>query len=498
MALTLERQLEAMETARKLREECRMAFFNPTAKQQEFFDLGLTAWERQLRAGNQLGKSDAGAYEFSCHLTGEYPADWLGYRFRRPVRAWACGETGLDVRNVIQTKLCGDYAIVGSLGTGFIPKDCFTDKPSMARGVTDAFDTITVRHKIGGISRVQFKSYEQGREKFQGEPVDLIWADEEPPMDIYTEMLARLTATHGIIFVTYTPLNGVTKLIKRFRQKVDENGNLVKGRAETLMTLKDATHLSAEIVERILKQYPLHEREARLNGVPLLGSGGVFEEVNPQMLRVPLSVRGEGIWHSDLGQLRVSHWSFMWAIDFGIAHPFAAVLLAWDRDFDCIYVLHEIKMEGAVPKAHAERMRAIAADVPVAWPHDGTAHEKGSGEQLVGFYKKEKLKMLSSHATFADGGYSTEAGIMDMIGRMRSDRFKVAEGCTGWFDEFSGYHRKNGLIVKEHDDLLSATRIGCMQIRSSRAISLGFRPQAGARRGKGRWTPDQHYLGIDP
>jgi len=62
---------------------------------------------------------------------------------------------------------------------------------------------------------------------------------------------------------------------------------------------------------------------------------------------------------------------------------------------------------------------------------------------------------------------------MEMLSRMRSDRFKVAAGCIEWQEEFQGYHRKDGLIVKTNDDLLSATRVGIMQLRSSKAVALG-------------------------
>lgn len=74
---------------------------------------------------------------------------------------------------------------------------------------------------------------------------------------------------------------------------------------------------------------------------------------------------------------------------------------------------------------------------------------------------------------------------MDMLTRMKSDRFKVAAGCIEWQDEFMGYHRKDGLIVKTNDDLLSATRIGVMQIRSSKPVGLGSgRGYAGDGRGQ--------------
>ncbi len=89
--------------------------------------------------------------------------------------------------------------------------------------------------------------------------------------------------------------------------------------------------------------------------------------------------------------------------------------------------------------------------------------------------------MLGQHATHVTGGYNTEAGIMEMLTRMRDGRFKIGTATLEWQEEFQGYHRKNGLIVKANDDLLSATRIGVMQLRSARAVPLGS-----TRRGRSR------------
>lgn len=464
--LTMKEAAEWLSLQIKLREEGKFKFFNPSPKQIEFFDLGMGNRERLLRAGNQLGKSEAGAFETACHMTGEYPDDWMGRRFTHAPRGWLAGVSSKDVRDIQQVKLCGAFGNPEALGTGMIPKDRFAKKPSLGRGVTDGFDTIFVKHTSGGVSTASFKSYEQGRENFQGEPVDFIWADEEPPMDIYSEMLTRTTATRGMIYVTFTPLKGMTELLRRFRERAPS-------RAEVLMTIRDATHYTAEEREEIIARYPAHEREARANGAPMLGSGAVFEEVTQESLRVPLLVAGNEIIHTKIGPIMTGSWAKLWGIDFGIGHPFAATLLAWDRDNDCIYVLAEVKIPGGIPAIHASRMKAIAANVPVAWPHDGNARDKGSGEQLAGFYKKEGLLMLPGHATFEGGGYGTEAGVMEMLGRMRKGQFKVAEGCTEWYNEFSSYYRKDGLIVKEFDDLLSATRVGVMQIRSGRAVPLG-------------------------
>jgi hypothetical protein len=142
-------------------------------------------------------------------------------------------------------------------------------------------------------------------------------------------------------------------------------------------------------------------------------------------------------------------------------------LLAWDRDTDTIYIVDAFKVSGQIPLGHADPMKRIAPNVPVAWPHDGAAREAGSGEPLARLYKDQGLKMLSEHATHTTGGYSTEAGIADMLTRMRDGRFKVASHLAEWWDEFRSYHRDKGLIVKVHDDLMSATRIGVMAHRKA-------------------------------
>jgi len=428
--------------------------FAPYPKQQEFLALGRTKRERLLIAGNQNGKTHTGAFEAACHLTGDYPAWWKGRVFDKPTKGWIAGETSLVVRDVQQKKLCGEPGVDEEFGTGMIPKDLFVDKPSLARGITDAYDTIQVRHVSGGVSVARFKSYEQGRTKFQGESIDWGWADEEPPEDVYAELLTRTVATGGMCFMTFTPLKGRSSVVLRFLDEPDEN------RGVTSMTIDDALHIPAEERAKIISAFLPHEREARARGVPTLGSGRIFMTPEGIITEPPLEYIPE-------------HWTKLWGIDFGIGHPFAAVLTLWDRDNDVIHVHHAYRVADALPIQHAFAMKQIGAAVPVAWPKDGADREKSSGEPLAAAYKKHDLKMLSDHATWPDGGLSTEAGILEMDERMKSGRFKVAAHLSEWFDEYRFYHRKDGLIVKMKDDLMSATRVAVMMKRFGRAVTLG-------------------------
>jgi len=202
-SLTLDQALEGLEAAATLKAENKSAFFKPYPKQALFVQLGASKRERLLMAANQSGKTEIGAYETACHLTGLYPLWWRGKRFKKPTKGWIAGESSTVVRDVQQKKLCGEPGVVASFGTGMIPKDCLLDW-SLARGITDAYDTIQVKHVSGGISIARFKSYEQGREKFQAETIDFGWPDEEPSEEIYSEFLTRLSEG-GIMYMTFTP-----------------------------------------------------------------------------------------------------------------------------------------------------------------------------------------------------------------------------------------------------------------------------------------------------
>lgn len=439
-----------------------MEDFTPYPKQQEFFDAGHFR-ERMFCAGNQRGKSEAGAYEMACHLTGIYPDDWLGRKFDRPVIAWAAGKTGVVTRDVQQAKLFGMPGLDEALGTGMVPKEKIIGRPSTQRGVTDFFDTVHVRHVSGGISSLTFKSFEQGWEKFLGKPVDVIWLDEEPDDKVYDQCVTRTNATAGMIYVTLTPEEGYTKLVNRFFKN-----DAPKYRILIRMFKTDLPVLEGENLERIMSGIPKWQWEMRLNGEPLVGQGMVFSLPRDQIAEPTMPAIAIPI-----------HWPKLWGLDFGISedHNFAAVLIAWDRDKDLIHVLDAFKMASGGPLQHAVRIKQAGILVPVAWPHDGWAvwQSRGATDAVKDLYKAQGLRMLPEHAQFEGGGYATEAGVMEMEQRFTSNRLRVAAHLEEWFQEYMQYSRKDGAIVKKFDDLMSATRIAVMAKRDAKPVVLGSR-----------------------
>ena len=192
------------------------------AKHMEFFESGAEYRERCAMCANRVGKTyGMGAYELTCHLTGIYPDWWVGRKFDTPVEVWAAGKTNETTRDIVQSTLVGNIAHSGNRktvdGTGMIPGDllCLDDHTWKA-GVPDLLDTIKIKHVSGQRSLLGIKSYQQGRGSFEGTAKHAIWCDEEPPVDIYGECVIRTATVQGIIFITFTPREGMSEVVLSF------------------------------------------------------------------------------------------------------------------------------------------------------------------------------------------------------------------------------------------------------------------------------------------
>ena len=150
-------------------------------------------------------------------MIGWYPDWWAGHRFNRPIVCWAAGEDGKAVRESLQPTLMGPPE---AQGTGLVPAETIV-RATARGGVPDAIDSAEIRHSSGGVSRLVFKAYEQGRESFQAAKIDIGLCDEEPPLAIYTELLTRTMSTvpgepNGHVLCAFTPLRGVSQTVLRF------------------------------------------------------------------------------------------------------------------------------------------------------------------------------------------------------------------------------------------------------------------------------------------
>ena len=429
---------------------------HPYEWQLKFHNASDEHSERALICANRVGKSMTGAREVAAHLTGEYPDWWEGRRFNHGVRAWVGSDTNETSREIVQAALLGDQA-----SPGWIPVDSIVDVKYRQAGIADVVDYFTVRHASSGTSRCVFKTYEQGRKKWQGTSQHLIWFDEEPPQDIWTEGLTRTLDTEGLTFMTFTPLEGASDVVMHY---VDGGDGIWVLSA----TWEDAPHLSDAEKARMLLSYPSHERDTRAKGIPLAGSGLIYgtpdEIIAIESFKIP------------------NYFSRIAGIDFGIDHPFAAAWMAWDRDLDIIYVYDAYETRGETAAYHVEAIRSRGESIPVSWPHDGMHREKSSGEPLANAYREKGLNMLHVSARYDDdkgGAVAREPIVHECDERMRTGRLRVFSHLTEWFREKRMYHRKDGKIVAKFDNILSAMHYGIMMKRYARnRVERVLPPQA--------------------
>ena len=440
----------------------RIALYNPglplapTQKQLEFHNAGGIPGVRfrALGAGNQQGKTFCGANEVYFHMSGEYPKWWKGYRFKKPTKWWIAGVTGTSTRDNPQRVLLGEGV---NWGTGAIPRDKLVGKPVTARGgVADLIDSFQVKHVSGGVSIGWFKSYKEEREKWQGQTLDGIWFDEEPPESILNEGKARLTRTRGIYFITFTPLLGETEIVRMFYDPPKDDKEAAMRRL-IIMSIDDASFYSPEERAEVLAQWPEQEARARVKGLPIIGEGLIYPVMDEEFTCPRMKLE--------------PYYRLIAGLDVGIAHPTAVAYLAYNPDSDTVYVTDEYKREDPLIAVHATAIKMRPGNIPVAWPHDALKTEPKTGEHMSDLYRKHGVNMLPLSARYHDdrgGPQPVEPVIADILERMRTGRFKVFDDCREWLREKAHYHRQKGKPVNYMDDLMKATMYGMMMLRYAR------------------------------
>lgn len=438
-------------------------------KHKAFFDAGSKYNERLFLAGNRVGKSVAGAYEAACHATGVYPDWWKGKRFDRPTKGWVVGSTARSTRDVIQKELIGP---IGAWGAGMIPASKFGNWYAI-QGVPQGIDIIQIKHVSGGWSTIGFKNYEQKLDAFFGTDMDWIWMDEECPQEIYNECLLRTMTTNGIIYVTFTPLKGLTPMVVKFSESADylagaeplitiaksedEEEEQEDARFKDISTHKaiiqagwdDAPWLTEEKKEQMLADTAPHLREARRSGKPSMGSGNVYPIAIESLLVKPFAIP--------------DYYKRMYALDVGW-NVTAAVWAAIDPQTDTIYIYDEYYGKEAPLAVHAAAIRSRGNWIPGVIDPAARGRSTSDGTQILRAYRDLGLNILPANN-------EVDSGIQNLWQRMTTGNFKVFNTLQHWPKEFVLYRRDlKGRIVKAGDHLMDATRY--VQNNLSRAKSV--------------------------
>lgn len=318
---------------------------------------------RWVFGGNRSGKTECGAVETVFLACGIHP-----YKKNKLTEGWVVSLSRQVQRDVAQKKVLyylPSYAIEKIVMLS-------GEKDSAESGI---IDFILVRSECGGLSRIGFKTCDQGREKFQGASLDYVWFDEEPPYDIYQECRMRVMDKHGEIFGTMTPLKGLTWVYNTIY--LNENDDSEVWCEE--MEWADNPFLPKEEIENMSKSMSQEELDSRRYGKFSANTGLVYTEFNQNVNVIePFDVPKE--------------WYDMISIDPGLHNPLSAHFYAVDFD-DNVYVVAEHYVAEKDVTYHAEKIKEIA---------DRLGWKRTNGKLLALIDSAAGQKTLSSQKTVVE------------------------------------------------------------------------------------------------
>lgn len=258
------------------------------------------------------------------------------------------------------------------------------------------------------------------------------------------------------------------------------------GRSVTRMTIFDALHYDEGSRDRLIASYPRHVRRARAMGLPAIGEGAVYP-IEDEFISVPAFEIPP-------------HWMEIGGLDFGWDHPTAGARLVFDRESETCFVTDIYRKRQETPLHHAEKLKGWGTHLPFAWGLEGQQTKLSDNpEKQWKIFRKHGLKMLTTHATFDDGGVGLEQGVQMILEEMQTGKFKVFEHLTDFFEEKNSYHRhkndddKVAQIKPVHDDILDAVRYARMMLRF--AVPVSWRKKHGGPPRRGR-RPDRDSRDI--
>ena len=403
-------------------------------KQMEFHKC--TKRNRWVFGGNRSGKTECGAVEAIWWVRGIHPLRVN----RKDVCGWVVSPTYEVQREVSQSKILSylrpEWIVDVTMQSG--------RKASPDGGV---IDYITIKNVFGGVSRIGFKSADQGREKFQGASLDFVWFDEEPPQDVYQECLMRVMDRKGEIWGTMTPLKGRTWVYDEIYMNKRNNPEVWS----ITMEWADNPYLDPEEIDLLTNAFDKESVEMRRYGRFGDAGGLVYPEFDESVHVVdPFPVPKE--WYDNI------------SIDPGLHNPLSCHFYAVDYDGNIYVIAEHYECERDVDH-HAERIKEIADRLD--W------HRDREGRLRCIIDSAASQRTLSSLKSVADLFYekgiicdtSVDKDLWSGIAQVKSwlkerpAKIVIFRNCVNMIREIKGYYwGKGDAPVKEDDHAMDELR----------------------------------------
>lgn len=384
---------------------------------------------RWVFGGNRSGKTECGAVETVWYARGIHP-----FKANKPRDGWVVSLSQQVQRDVAQNK------ILSYLKPEWIEDITMISgkKGSASQGV---IDTIFVKNVFGSISKIGFKSCDQGREKFQGTSLDYVWFDEEPPEDIYIESKMRVIDKCGEIFGTMTPLKGLTWVYDKIYLNEAKDEDIWY----TQMSWEDNPYLNPNEIKKLSSTMSEEELNSRKYGNFMSGMGMVYSEFDiTKNVIEPFDVPKS--WYDKI------------SIDPGLKNPLSAHWYACDFDGN-IYVIAEHYEKERTIEYHSARIKEISSSL-------GWEKKNGRYEAIIDSAANQTTLSGTKSVTelFYENGIATNPyvnkDLFTGINRVKSyirnangeRRLFIFKNCVNMIREIKGYYWGNSDAPIKRDD----------------------------------------------
>lgn len=382
--------------------------YSPMDKQKIFHEMMEKI--RLYIGGNRSGKTTGGVVEDLWWAIGEHP-------FRKtpppPIRGRVIG---VDFLDGIEKILLPEFS-------RWVP-------PSKLRGNSwsTAYDKQARVLNFENESFIEFMSYDQDLDKFAGTSRHFIHFDEEPPEDIWIENQARVIDTDGDIWLTMTPVEGMTWVFDRIYTPGIEK---IKNIGVVEVDMGENIYLSPTAVEQFLDSLSDDERKIRGSGKFVQMGGLIFKDFKEETHVVePREIPKDWLWIASL--------------DHGYNNPTAWLWHAVGPE-DQIITFKEHYLSGMTIDDHAKTVHQINQEL-------GRAPDFYIGDPSI--RNTDPITATSIHQEYAKfgipivlGNNDVRAGIIKVarylkVSEQGRPNYVVSSDCKNLIREFSRYRWK--------------------------------------------------------
>jgi phage terminase large subunit-like protein len=371
--------------------------YEPHKKQLAFH--GMDRQTRLYIGGNRSGKSVGGVVEDIWWATGKHPYIETP---PPPVRG----------RVIAVDYIQGIEQIILPLFAQWLPLSELTNgswEDSYSKG-----DRVLT---LANGSTIEFMGYEQKLEKFAGTSRHFVHFDEEPPKSIYIENQARVVDTGGRVWLTMTPVEGMTwvydDIYERAKKKKDPNIGVIE------VDMTENPYLSPGEINRFLGLLDQDEQDARIHGTFVQIGGLVYKKFQQEI-------------HVIKPSKPPLDWEWYLSIDHGYNNPTACL---WHAVSPTGYVMtfHEHYQSEMTVAQHAAYINAMTVafgrpvDVTVGDP--AMAQRNGAtGTSIFEEYAKHGIYIVP-------GGNEVQAGVAKIQGYLAQKQWQITEDCPNLISE---------------------------------------------------------------